>query len=96
MIQYPYGKCTFERALTRTASIDPLADVGSSTPGFPFGSGQDVTVNIKGAVLFVGDDWAETHHDIEIENGEGMVVARRRLPEGLAGITMLHELLRSI
>jgi transposase len=44
-------------------------------------------------VLFVGDDWAEAHHDIEIESDEGRVVARRRLPEGLAGITMLHELI---
>jgi transposase len=44
-------------------------------------------------VLFVGDDWAEAHHDIEIENDEGRVLTRRRLPEGLAGITMLHELI---
>jgi hypothetical protein len=44
-------------------------------------------------VLFVGDDWAEAHHDVEIETDEGRVVARRRLPEGLAGITMLHELI---
>jgi transposase len=43
-------------------------------------------------VLFVGDDWAEAHHDIEIEDDQGRVLARRRLPEGLAGITMLHEL----
>ena len=43
-------------------------------------------------MLFVGDDWAEAHHDIEIETDEGRVVARRRLPEGLAGITMLHVL----
>ena len=42
-------------------------------------------------MLFVGDDWAEAHHDIEIEDEAGRV-ARRRLPEGLAGITMLHEL----
>jgi hypothetical protein len=47
-------------------------------------------------VLFVGDDWAEAHHDIEIETDEGRVVARRRLPEGLAGITMLHELVASL
>jgi hypothetical protein len=45
-----------------------------------------------GAVLFVGDDWAEAHHDIEIEDEAGRVLARRRLPEGLAGITTLHEL----
>src|SRR5215217_2176238 len=44
------------------------------------------------AVLFVGDDWAESHHDIEIEDEAGRVLARRRLPEGLAGITLLHEL----
>ena len=44
-------------------------------------------------MLFVGDDWAEAHHDIEIEDEAGRVLARRRLPEGLAGITMLHELI---
>jgi transposase len=44
------------------------------------------------AVLFVGDDWAEAHHDIEIEDEAGRVLVRRRLPEGLAGITLLHEL----
>ena len=43
-------------------------------------------------MLFVGDDWAEAHHDIEIEDDSGRVLARRRLPEGLAGITALHEL----
>ena len=43
-------------------------------------------------MLFIGDDWAEAHHDIEIEDEAGRVLARRRLPEGLAGITMLHEL----
>jgi hypothetical protein len=43
-------------------------------------------------VLFIGDDWAEAHHDIEIEDDSGRVLARRRLPEGLAGITALHEM----
>ena len=43
-------------------------------------------------MLFIGDDWAEAHHDIEIEDESGRVLARRRLSEGLAGITMLHEL----
>jgi Transposase len=43
-------------------------------------------------VLFIGDDWAEAHHDIEIEDESGRVLARRRLPEGLAGMTTLHEL----
>ena len=44
-------------------------------------------------MLFVGDDWAEDHHDVEIVDQAGRVLARRRLPEGLAGITRLHGLI---
>jgi transposase len=43
-------------------------------------------------MLFVGDDWAEAHHDIEIEDDQGRVLVRRRLPEGVAGLAMLHAL----
>ena len=43
-------------------------------------------------MLFVGDDWAEAHHDIEIVDETGRRLAGRRLPEGLAGISRLHEL----
>jgi transposase len=46
-----------------------------------------------GALLFVGDDWAEDHHDIEIVDDTGQVLTRRRLPEGLEGITRLHALI---
>jgi transposase len=42
--------------------------------------------------LFVGDDWAEDHHDVEVMDEQGKVLARRRLPEGVAGIAQLHEL----
>ena len=42
--------------------------------------------------LFVGDDWAEDHHDVELMDQAGRVLARRRLPEGVAGMTRLHEL----
>jgi hypothetical protein len=42
--------------------------------------------------LCVGDDWAEDHHDIEVMDEAGTVLARRRLPEGVAGIGQLHEL----
>ena len=42
--------------------------------------------------LFVGDDWAEDHHDIEVMNEAGKVLAKRRLPEGAAGMAQLHEL----
>ena len=44
-------------------------------------------------MLFVGDDWAEGHHDIEIVDDQGKVLARRRLPEGLEGVTRLHSLI---
>jgi len=43
-------------------------------------------------MLFVGDDWAEAHHDIEIEDDQGRVLVRRRLPEGVAGLAALHAL----
>src|SRR6201996_895955 len=43
--------------------------------------------------LFVGDDWAEDHHDVEVMNEAGKVLARRRLPEGVAGIAGLHALI---
>jgi hypothetical protein len=42
--------------------------------------------------LCVGDDWAEDHHDIEVMDEAGTVLVRRRLPEGVAGIGQLHEL----
>jgi len=42
--------------------------------------------------LFIGDDWAEDHHDLEIQDEDGRRVARARLPEGLEGITRLHAL----
>ena len=42
--------------------------------------------------LFAGDDWAEDHHDVEVMDESGKVLAKRRLPEGVAGIAQLHEL----
>jgi hypothetical protein len=44
-------------------------------------------------MLFVGDDWAEDHHDVYLMNEAGVRLASRRLPEGLAGIGRLHELI---
>jgi hypothetical protein len=43
-------------------------------------------------VLFVGDDWAEAHHDVEIVDEAGRVLARQRLPEGVEGLERLHAL----
>ena len=32
--------------------------------------------------LFAGDDWAVDHHDVELMDERGRVLARTRLPEG--------------
>ena len=33
-------------------------------------------------LLFVGDDWAEEHHDVELQDETGRVLGRAKLPEG--------------
>jgi hypothetical protein len=42
--------------------------------------------------VFVGHDWAETHHDIYVEDAEGARLARARVPEGVEGVARFHEL----
>jgi transposase len=44
-------------------------------------------------VLFVGDDWAEDHHDVEVQDQAGRRLGTARLMEGLEGIAKLHALL---
>jgi transposase len=44
-------------------------------------------------VLLVGDDWAEDHHDVELQDEAGRRLGKARLQEGIAGIVRLHELL---
>ena len=44
-------------------------------------------------MIFVGDDWAEDHHDVYLLDEAGQRLAARRLPEGIAGIRGLHELI---
>ncbi len=44
-------------------------------------------------VLFVGDDWAEDHHDVEIQDHDGRRLATARIDEGVAGIARLHALI---
>jgi transposase len=43
-------------------------------------------------MIFVGDDWSEDHHDVEILDEWGKHLARRRLPEGVEGMAQLHAL----
>jgi transposase len=44
------------------------------------------------AQVFVGHDWAEDHHDIEIRDGEGRRLGKARLPEGVEGVARFHGL----
>ena len=44
-------------------------------------------------LLFVGDDWAEDHHDVEVMDAAGRRLAKARLPEGMAGMTRLHAMI---
>jgi transposase len=43
-------------------------------------------------MLFIGDDWSEKHHDVELVDGSGRVLKRRRLVEGVSGVAVLHDL----
>ena len=43
-------------------------------------------------MIFVGDDWAEAHHDVHVMNQAGERLASRRLAEGLEGIGGFHDL----
>ncbi|SEC52550.1 Transposase IS116/IS110/IS902 family protein [Gordonia malaquae] len=44
-------------------------------------------------MLFVGDDWAEDHHDLVVIDNNQKVVARARVPEGPAGITAFTDVI---
>lgn len=41
-------------------------------------------------MIFVGVDWAEVHHDVCILDEGGDVLARKRIPDALAGVQQLH------
>jgi transposase len=47
----------------------------------------------RGRLLFVGDDWAEAHHDVELMDAAGRALAKARLPEGVAGMARLHTMI---
>jgi len=47
------------------------------------------------AVLLVGIDWAERHHDVCVMAADGRVLARERITDGVAGVARLHELIAS-
>lgn len=43
-------------------------------------------------MIFVGDDWSETHHDVWVMDAGGDELASRRFREGLAGVGEFHAL----
>jgi Transposase/Transposase IS116/IS110/IS902 family len=47
-------------------------------------------------LLFVGDDWAEDHHDVEVQDEQGRALKTARLPEGVDGIARFHELVAGL
>ena len=63
-------------------STDPL---GRCRGGL--GSAEWWSIEVKEviALIFVGNDWAEDHHDVHVMNEAGKKLAGRRLPEGVAG-----------
>ena len=70
----------------RASSTDPL-----ERGGRPSGSEPRPTSE-EDAVIFVGDDWAEAHHDVYVCDEAGVKLASRRLSEGIDGIAKLHDL----
>lgn len=44
-------------------------------------------------MIFVGNDWAEGHHDVHVMDAQGQKLAARRCPEGVAGLSVLHALI---
>ena len=43
--------------------------------------------------MFLGNDWAEAHHDIELVDESGRRLVRRRLPKGVEVLAALHALI---
>lgn len=44
-------------------------------------------------MIFVGNDWADDHHDVCVMDADGEVLAERRFGEGVAGMSQLQELI---
>src|SRR5690349_10666377 len=44
-------------------------------------------------MVFVGIDWAEAHHDVCLVDEAGRVLAKRRVADGLEGLSKLHALI---
>ena len=47
-------------------------------------------------MLFLGNDWAEAHHDVHVEDNQGKRLARARVREGVDGVARFHELVAGL
>ena len=47
----------------------------------------------RNELLFVGDDWAEDHHDVELQDETGRRLPKAKLDEVIAGIDRLHAMI---
>lgn len=44
-------------------------------------------------LLLIGDDWAEDHHDVEVQDEAGRRLGKAKLEDGIAGIARLHAMI---
>ncbi len=44
-------------------------------------------------MIFVGNDWAEDHHDVCVMNQSGKTLAIRQFDHGIGGVAMFHDLM---
>ena len=47
-------------------------------------------------MIYLGDDWAEAHHDVYVCDEHGTCLVQRRLPEGIEGVSVLHGLIAGL
>ena len=43
-------------------------------------------------MIYVGIDWAEAHHDVCVEDAEGHVLVKGRVPDGIESVEAIHEM----
>ena len=73
------------------SSTDPLGRTRS-----PQGSSGWVEREETPEVLFVGDDWAEDHHDVLVLDEAGSRLGGGRLSEGVEGVARFHALVADL
>ena len=44
-------------------------------------------------LIFIGIDWSEQHHEVEVQAGSGKVLKRLRVDADMAGLSRLREVI---